>query len=288
MQELYYTQFIAGEHNNTTDCEVVTMRHMLITGGAGGIGYAVSIYFSQKGWKVYSCDVASQVPVDSKIIPVVMDVRSAKSVATARSLVEKDTDHLDVVINLAGIYIMDSLVEVPEKDFIRMFDINVTGAYRVNKEFLPLIKNGGRIIIITSELSCLKPLPFNGIYSITKSTLEAYAHSLRLELSLIDIPVITIRPGAVNTKLLSDSFTSMEKMCAKTYLYKTNAIKFHNIMKKVTKKPIPQGKLASMIYHVAVASHPRASYTIGAGLGLRIFSMLPSGIQAVILKKLLK
>jgi NAD(P)-dependent dehydrogenase (short-subunit alcohol dehydrogenase family) len=270
------------------DCEVVSVKHMLITGGAGGIGRAVSVYFSQKGWKVYSSDIASQSPADKNIIPVVIDIRSTESVATARNFIQNDTDHLDVIINLAGIYIMDSLVEIPEEDFIRIFDINVNGAYRINKEFLPLIKNGGRIIIITSELSCLKPLPFNGVYSITKSTLEAYAHSLRLELALINIPVITIRPGAVDTKLLSDSFSSMEKMCEKTGLYKANAIKFHNIISKVTKKPVPSDKLADLIYRVAATSSPKASYTIGAGLGLKMFSMLPAGAQAILLKKLLK
>ena len=263
------------------------MKHMLITGGAGGIGHAVSVYFSQRGWKVYSCDISHQEQVDKNIIPVVMDVRSTKSIAAARKLVEKYTSHLDVIISLAGVYIMDSLVEIKEEDFLRIFDINVNGAYRVNKEFLPLVKNGGRIIIITSELSCLKPLPFNGIYSITKTTLEAYAHSLRLELALIDIPVITIRPGTVNTKLLGDSFSSMEKMFKKTMLYKKNALKFHNIMTKATNKPIPMDKLADMIYRVALASHPRPSYTIGAGLALRIFSALPTRTQAALLKRLL-
>jgi len=264
------------------------MKHMLITGGVGGIGHAVSVYFSQKSWKVYSCDIASQESTDQNIIPVAMDIRNAESVAIARSLVEVDTDHLDVIVNLAGVYIMDSLVEVPEEDFLRIFDINVNGAYRVNKEFLPLVKNGGRIIIITSELSGLDPLPFNGIYSITKTTLEAYAHSLRLELALIDIPVITIRPGPVNTKLLGDSFSSMESMCKKTQLYRTNAVQFHHIMKKATGKSMPPEKLADMIYRVAVVSHPKASYTIGAGLALRLFSVLPAKIQAALLKRLLK
>ncbi|MBM3708325.1 MAG: SDR family NAD(P)-dependent oxidoreductase [Actinobacteria bacterium] len=280
--------YYINNKNNVADCEVVTMKNMLITGGAGGIGSTVSTFFSQKGWMVYSCDIAPQTPLDKNIIPVATDIRSAGSVATARSLVEKYTDHLDVIIHLAGIYIMDSLIEIPEEDFIRMFDINVNGAYRVNKEFLPLVKNGGRIIIITSELSCLQPLPFNGIYSITKSTLEAYAHSLRLELALIDIPVITIRPGAVDTKLLSDSFTSMEKMCEKTRLYRANAIKFRNIMNKTTKAPLSPDKLAEVIYNVAASPHPKAFYTIGAGFGLKMFSALPASTQAILLKKLLK
>ena len=264
------------------------MKHMLITGGSGGIGRATSVCFSQKGWKVYSCDVAPLESTDQNIIPMVMDIRSAESVAAVHALVEADTDHLDAIINLAGIYIMDSLVEVPEEDFLRMFDINVNGAYRVNKQFLPLIKNGGRIIIITSELSGLDPLPFNGIYNITKTTLEAYAHSLRLELALLDIPVITIRPGPVDTKLLSDSFSSMERMCANTRLYSTNAAQFHHIMKKATGKYMPPEKLAGIIYRAAVVLHPRTTYTVGAGLALRLFSALPAKTQAALLKKLLK
>ena len=61
---------------------------MLITGGAGGIGRAASAYFSQKGWKVYSCDIAPQDSAYENIVPVVMDIRSAENVAAARALVE--------------------------------------------------------------------------------------------------------------------------------------------------------------------------------------------------------
>jgi NAD(P)-dependent dehydrogenase (short-subunit alcohol dehydrogenase family) len=264
------------------------MKQVLLTGGAGGIGLAVSKYFSQKGWKVFSCDIAPQKAADKNIIPIKMDITSGRSVAEARTQVERETDHLDVIINLAGIYIMDSLVEVPEEDFTGIFNINVNGAYRINKEFLPFVKNGGRIILITSELAYLDPLPFNGIYSITKTTLEAYAQSLRLELMLLDIPVITIRPGPVDTKLLKNSVSSMEKMCKKTRLYRANAAKIRNIMDKKFGRSMSPDKLADRVYRVAISRHPRASYTVGAGLPLRLFSALPTGMQGALLKKLMR
>ena len=113
------------------------MKHALITGGAGGIGQAISAYFSQNGWKVYSCDIAPQKTSDENIISIKMDITSSKSVAKARTIVENETGRLDAIINLAGIYLMDSLVEIPEDDFVGIFNINVNGAYRVNKEFLP-------------------------------------------------------------------------------------------------------------------------------------------------------
>jgi NAD(P)-dependent dehydrogenase (short-subunit alcohol dehydrogenase family) len=264
------------------------MKRILITGGAGGIGGATSAYFAQMGWKVYSCDIAMQKEMAENIIAVPMDIRNADSVEAAFTIISAHTDRLDAIVNLAGVYIMDSLVEMPEEDFIRIFDINVNGAYRVNKQFLPLIRNGGRIIIVTSELSGLCPLPFNGIYSITKSTLEAYAHSLRLELALLNIPVTTIRPGPVDTNLIKDSFLSMERMCAKTRLYGLSAVKFHQIMKKETGRNVSLQKLTKLIYHSATTSSPRPSYSIGNGFFLRLFSALPATIQAVLIKKLLR
>ena len=106
-----------------------------------------------------------------------------------------------------------------EEDFIRIFDINVFSIYRLNKTFVPLLKNKGKVIMISSELAPLDPLPFTGIYAITKSTVEKYAYSLRMELQLLDKQVIVIRPGAVNTSLLDVSTTKLDKFTNETELY---------------------------------------------------------------------
>ena len=103
-----------------------------------------------------------------------------------------------------------------EKDYLSTFDVNVFGAYRINKTFLPLLKKGSRIVITTSELAPLDPLPFTGVYAITKSALEKYAYSLRMELQLLDIDVVVLRPGAVKTSMLGDSTTALDKFCKKT------------------------------------------------------------------------
>ena len=105
---------------------------------------------------------------------------------------------------------MNSLIEISEEDFVKIFNINVFGAYRTNKTFFPLVKNGnGKIIITTSELAPNKILPFNAIYSITKKSLDAYAQGLTMELGLLDIPVVTIRPGAVKTNIIKVLFIKL-------------------------------------------------------------------------------
>ena len=75
----------------------------------------------------------------------------------------------------AGVYMLDSLVEMETESFKKIFDINVNGVFLVNKIFLPLLKKDSRILITTSELAPLDPLPFTGIYAITKSALDKYA-----------------------------------------------------------------------------------------------------------------
>ena len=72
------------------------------------------------------------------------------------------------------------------------FDVNVLGAYLINKTFLPLLSANSRIIITTSELAPIDTLPFTGIYAVTKTALDKYAFSLKMELQLLDIKVSVI------------------------------------------------------------------------------------------------
>ena len=60
------------------------------------------------------------------------------------------------------------------------FKINLGGVFLVNKILLPLLEKGSKIVITTSELAPLDPLPFTGIYAVTKAALEKYAFSLPL------------------------------------------------------------------------------------------------------------
>ena len=87
---------------------------------------------------------------------------------------------------------------MPEDKFVRIFNINLFGIYRVNKAFVPLLSPASRIVIVSSELAPLNPLPFNGIYTVTKAAVEKYAYSLRMELQLLGHSVSVIRlPGCV-------------------------------------------------------------------------------------------
>ncbi len=264
------------------------MKNVLVTGGARGLGRAVTEFFAAKGVRVFSCDILDFDYEGENIIPLKIDVRDSESVRQVYETVSEKNDSLDAVIHFAGIYRMDSYVEMEEEDFKKIMDINLFGVYRVNKQFLPLLQNGGRVIIATSELAPLDPLPFNGIYSLSKTSLDCYAQSLRIELSLLDIPVVVIRPGAFATDMIGASDISMRALCEKTELYRTNSAKFKGIMDKVTVRALPTVKLARLVWKAFSKKHPKYVYTKNASFLLKLYSAMPTRLQVWAIKTLIK
>ncbi len=265
------------------------MKYALITGGASGMGRATALKLSQEGYTVFSCDIKkNEVEVDN-IIQLTVDVTSMQSIQQAYQDIVKITDKLDAVINFAGIIMMNSLIEISEEDFVKIFNINVFGAYRINKTFFALVKNGnGKIVITTSELAPNKILPFNAIYAITKKSLDAYAQGLTMELGLLDIPVVTLRPGAVETPIIQDSTKEMETLNSNTTLYKNTITKFKHIVDKEQSGAIPPSKIADLVYKIINKKRPKHIYAKNVSKKLKLLNMLSTKTQLKVLKMILK
>jgi NAD(P)-dependent dehydrogenase (short-subunit alcohol dehydrogenase family) len=183
------------------------MRHILVTGAAGGLGVSLCGLLAASGETVFAADV---VPVTRRtraakagVVPLRMDVTSARDVARVRQRVEAATDGLDGLVCCAGIFRAGALVEADEAEMEKALDVNVMGVFRTVREFFPLLaKRGGRVVLIGSELSHCA-MPFNGPYTVSKCALQAYADSLRRELMFIGMRVVVVQPGAIRTPLLS-------------------------------------------------------------------------------------
>ena len=186
-----------------------------MTGAFGGMGRAAAKKFLSEGYGVIALDKTIG-DAEENLFPIAADVTSETSLLRAFDEVRSITPNLFAIVHFAGIYYLDSLVEITEERFTKIFDINVFGVYRVNRIFLPLLSAGSRIVITTSELAPLQPLPFTGIYAITKTALDRYAVSLRMELQLLGIFVSVVMPGAVKTGLLGDSSRELENFCSGT------------------------------------------------------------------------
>ena len=263
------------------------MKDVIVTGAFGGMGLAAVRSLKEAGYRVFALDKNVQEAEDG-IIPISVDVTSAESVNAAFEAIGKYTDSVFAVIHFAGIYMLDSLVEISDEDFGRIFDVNVRGAFLVNKAATPYLKSGSRVIITTSELAPLDPLPFTGIYAVTKAALEKYAYSLCMELQLLGISVSVIRAGAVETKMLGVSTAALDRFTSETKLYSCNADRFKSIVDGVEARRIPPEKLAKKVTRVLNKRKPSFAYAINRNPLLLLLNALPKRMQLWIIRLLLK
>ncbi len=260
---------------------------ILITGAYGGMGRAAVKAIRDCGYRVFALDRAVCEPEDD-VIPVKADITDEESVKLAYNSVCASTDELYAVIHFAGVYMLDSLVEMQSAEFDRIFAVNLRGAYLVNRIFLPLLKNDSRIVITTSELAPLDPLPFTGVYAVTKAALDKYAYSLRMELQLKGIKVSVLRAGAVNTGMLGASTAALDRFCEKTELYTCNADRFKHIVQSVEARSIAPEKVAKKVIRMLKKRTPRFAYSINRNPLLLLLNALPKRIQFFAIRQVLK
>ena len=263
------------------------MKSILITGACGGMGRAAVRLFAQNGYRVFALDrIACE--AEDNIIPVTADVTSEESVTAACAAVRQYTETIDAIVHFAGIYMLDSLVEMDSADFARIFAVNVQGVFLVNKAFLPMMKPGCRILITTSELAPLDPLPFTGIYAVTKAALDKYAYALRMELQLLGITVSVLRAGAVDTGMLGTSTDALERFCEQTQHYACNAKRFRAIVKCIEARCIPAEVLAKKVLRIIKKRRPAFAYTINRNPLLLLMNILPKRLQLWAIRMILK
>ena len=260
------------------------MRY-IVTGANGGMGRAICLALCGQGHEVIGLDI--NVPEESAGVRYLRaDVTDENSVAQA---VEAacESGGIDGVIHAAGVYALGSLVEMGESGFLRAFNVNLFGVYRVNRLVRPYLNENARIVIISSELAPLDPLPFTGLYAITKAALEKYAYSLRMELQLSGCGVSVIRPGAVKTGMLPDSVKALERFCGETRLYPVNAKRFRAIVEKIEARSVAPQKIANKAVRALESKRPRLVYCVNRNPLLLLLNALPHRAQLFVIRKVL-
>ena len=261
------------------------MPRYLVTGANGGMGRAICRRLTEGGADVIGIDLTpSEAATPWTVLPA--DLTNPASLDEAFRTIGEG-GRLDGVIHAAGLYDLGSLVEMGEDEILRIFNVNLFGAVRVNRLALPYFAPGARVILITSELAPLSPLPFTGIYAITKASLDRYADALRMELQLLGYSVSVIRPGAVDTGMLPASTRALDRFSEETRLYPVNAARFKEIVERVEAKKIPPEKIARLIVRALSAKRPRLVYPINRNPGLRLLNRLPRRLQLAVIRRIL-
>jgi len=179
------------------------MNHVLITGGAAGIGFAIARRFVEDGARVLICDVDEQgLDAARAALPGLRTVRCDVSrIADIEALfgaVDAELGRLDVLVNNVGIGGPTLPAEqLPSEEWQRVLDINLTGTFEVTRRAIPLLRQSAGTIINMSSAAGRYGYPNRIAYSVTKWGLIGFTKTLAMELGSDGISVNAILPGAV-------------------------------------------------------------------------------------------
>lgn len=258
---------------------------ILITGTASGIGLAAANYYKEKGHTVFCVDIKRS---ENDEASFEADIRDENKLVGIKERLKADGVELDAIVTVAGVHTMAALAESNFSDIKRLVDINLLGTMLTVRVFHELLSKQGRVVIVTSEVATYTPMPFNGLYNVSKTALDCYADALRQELNLLGQKVIAVRPGAVQTPLAASSADSTERLAESTVLYSAESKHFASLVKKFTGTPMPPERFAKTLYRATTSKHPRLAYSKHRNIGLVLLNVLPKRLQCFIIKFLLK
>jgi NAD(P)-dependent dehydrogenase (short-subunit alcohol dehydrogenase family) len=176
----------------------------LITGGSSGIGLAAAKRFVAEGAYVFitgrrEVELASAAEDIGKNIKALRgDVSKPDDLDRIFSAIKNDKGSLDIVFANAGVAKFAALGGITEELYDFHFNINVKGMLFTVQKALPLIPNGGSIILASSIVGS-KGLGMNSVYAATKAVARSFARTWTTDLKPRRIRVNAISPGTIDT-----------------------------------------------------------------------------------------
>jgi len=185
----------------------------VITGAGSGIGRAIAIAYTRAGAGVVLAgrresklrETAGGCEGETLVVP--SDISREDDVMSLRDSVVEKFGRCDILVNNAGIFKPEPgvpLHESPVEDWDEVMRINTRGPFLCLRAFAPLMiaQRYGRIINVTSGL---KHAPGHGVYSVSKSALDALTKTSAQELSQYNVLVNSLNPGWVRTEMAKNA-----------------------------------------------------------------------------------
>lgn len=188
----------------------------LITGGTSGMGAATAKLFQAEG-AIVTVTGSSPEGVDAarQAMPEVKVIQSdASDPAATKSLVEQVVQKhglIDVLFVNAGIPRLATIESTEEPLFDEIFNVNFRGPYFLLKHAVPVLSDGGSIIL-TSSTAAIMGMSGVSAYGASKGALRSLGINLAVELAPRRIRVNTITPGPVNTSIGSKMDLTQEQI----------------------------------------------------------------------------
>lgn len=239
-------------------------KRVLITGAATGIGRASAIRFAEEGASVAVNFIGDPEPAEalieelSRINPsgghvlAPADVSDEDAIDSLFAGVVQAFDGLDILVNSAGIKVVDEPHEAHITDFDRVFAVNLRGAFLCAQAAIQHYLDAARpgVIITISSMHEVVPMPESLAYQASKAAVGGMTKSLALRYAKNRIRVVAVGPGAVQTPMNADFETNPQEL-------------------RRVERAIPMGRIArpeEIASVVAFLASDEASYITGQTL----------------------
>jgi len=187
----------------------------LVTGANSGIGLATAKSFVTEGAYVYitgrrDSELArAAAAIGRNVTAVPGDVSKPADLDRLFAQILREKGRLDIVFANAGVAKFAPLGTITEEFYDSIFDVNVKGLLFTVQKALPLMPEGGSIIVNASVVAS-KGLPANSVYSATKAAVRSFARTWTTDLKSRRIRVNAVSPGSIDTPGLNDLLASSE------------------------------------------------------------------------------
>ncbi|PKF49526.1 3-hydroxybutyrate dehydrogenase [Enterovibrio nigricans] len=217
----------------------MSTKHVLITGGASGIGFGMAEGFAREGYRVTLSDINQDAldkavdtlrhQYDVSVKGIILDVTNSEHIASAPQRVDAP---VDVLINNAGIQFVSALEAFPEDKWRLIIDILLTGPAMMTRAFLSQMyaQNFGRIINVGS-IHSLVASPYKSAYVSAKHGLLGFSKTIALESAQHDITINTLCPSYVKTPLVENQIAAQAE---------SHQISEEEVINTIMLKPMPK------------------------------------------------
>lgn len=230
------------------------MKKILVVGGSGGIGAAVSELLNAKQFHVQVADIQK---VNSQLDFISLDISHPNGYANALVQFKAHNIKFDALVITAAMhsafpseYATDQLID-------HVIAVNLTGHIKFVRDMIPLMNKDSRIIAVSS-IAAGVGIPMESLYSASKAGLEIFYESLSVEIAYRGIYCTIIQPGNVNTGFneKNNDFKGTGQS--------TVDIPYQKILKRIDSRfGMPAVEVAHVIVKAIEASKPKFSYVVG-------------------------
>jgi NAD(P)-dependent dehydrogenase (short-subunit alcohol dehydrogenase family) len=177
-------------------------RVVLITGAAGGIGYATAEQFQHQGWSVIGVDQKSGVTLPAIDHYIQADIADPQAIQGAIAQIQQDRGQLHSLVNNAALQVCKPALQTSVAEWDSVMAVNVRSAFLLAQAVHPLLKQTQGSIVNVSSVHAVATSANIAAYAASKGALLALTRALAIEFAPDQIRVNTVLPGAVNTTML--------------------------------------------------------------------------------------